>query len=166
MYSIVSSLGAKILFADFAPPFRACLSVISNAKALSSVPPSLTIRFVQCLSFGIRHSFELIATERIAEFVPFRMETRAWPALTWGQLNIAIPIKARFTFWFYKGLCKQNVSLHGGVSHFTALENSIRAVGLKITKTTPGGLATSFDLAAFRLSMIALVENLSIIREL
>ena len=137
-----------------------------------SHPPSkilyrfLTIRFVQCLSFGIRHSFELIATERIAEFVPFRMETRAWPALTWGQLNIAIPIKARFTFWFYKGLCKQNVSLHGGVSHFTALENSIRAVGLKITKTTPGGLATSFDLAAFRLSMIALVENLSIIREL
>ena len=110
-----------------------------------SDPPSkimyrfLTIRFAQCLSFGIRHSFELIATERIAEFVPFRMETRAWPALTWGQLNIAIPIKARFTFWFYKGLCKQNVSLHGGVSHFTALENSIRAVGLKITKTTPGG---------------------------
>ena len=54
---------------------------------------------------------------------------------------------------------KQNVSLHGGVSHFTALENSIRAVGLKITKTTPGGLATTFDLAAFRLSMIALVEK-------
>ena len=153
MYSIVSFLGAKILFADFAPPFR-------FSRPLS------TIRFVQCLSFRIRHSFELIATERIAEFVPFRMETRAWPALTWGQLNIAIPIKARFTFWFYKGLCKQNVSLHGGVSHFTALKNSIRAVGLKITKTTPGGLATSFDLAVFRLSMIALVENLSIIREL
>ena len=128
--------------------------------------PLSTIRFVQCLSFRIRHSFELIATERIAEFVPLRMETRAWPALTWGQLNIAIPIKARFTFWFYKGLCKQNVSLHGGVSYFTALKNSIRAVGLKITKTTPGGLATSFDLAVFRLSMIALVENLSIIREL
>ena len=66
---------------------------------------------------------------------PFRMETRAWVALTWGELNIAIPIKTRFTFWFYKGLCKQNVSHHGGVSHFTALENSNRAVGLKITQT-------------------------------
>ena len=54
------------------------------------------------------------------------------------------------------------MSLHGGVSHFTAPENSIRAVGLKITKTkktTPGGLATAFDLAAFRLSMIAPVEK-------
>ena len=92
-----------------------------------SDPPSkilyrfLTVRFAQCLSFGICHSFELIATERIAKVVPFRMETRAWPEVTWGQLNIAIPIKARSTFWFYKGLCKQNVSLQGGVSHFTAL---------------------------------------------
>ena len=124
-----------------------------------SDPPSkilyrfLTIRFAQCLSFGIRHSFELIATGRIAEVVPFRMETRAWPALTWGQLNIATPIKARFTFWFYKGLCKQNVSLHGGVSHFTALENSIRVVGLKITKTNKnnsrGGWQRPLILALF-----------------
>ena len=92
-----------------------------------SDPPSkilyrfLTVRFAQCLSFGICRSFELIATERIAKVVPFRMKTRAWPEVTWGQLNTAIPIKARSTFWFYKGLCKQNVSLQGGVSHFTAL---------------------------------------------
>ena len=92
-----------------------------------SDPPSkilyrfLTVRFAQCLSFGIRHSFELIATERIAKVVPFRMETRAWPVVTWGELNIAIPIKARSTFWFYKSLCKENMSLQGGVSHFTAL---------------------------------------------
>lgn len=92
-----------------------------------SDPPSkilyrfLTVRFAQCLSFGIRHSFELIATARIAKVVPFRMETRAWPVVTWGQLNIAIPIKAGSTFCFYKGLCKQNMSLQGGVSHFAAL---------------------------------------------
>ena len=119
----------------------ACRLFRIRKRFARSDPPSkilyrfLTIRFAQCLPFGIRHSFELIATGRIAEVVPFRMETRGWPALTWGQLNIAIPIKARFTFWFYKGLCKQNVSLHSGVSHFTALENSIRVVGLKITKT-------------------------------
>ena len=173
MNSIVSSLGAKILFADFAPPFRACLSVISNPKALSSVWPSFKnpvpfLNYQVCSMPFFRNSpfVRIDSYWKNRRVCTFRMETCAWPALTWGQLNIAIPIKVRFTFWFYKGLCKQNVSLHGGVSHFTALENSIRAVGLKITKTTPGGLATTFDLAAFRLSMIALVENLSIIREL
>ena len=37
-----------------------------------------------------------------------------------GNLR-AIPIKARSTFWFSKSLCKQNMSLLVGVSHFTAL---------------------------------------------
>ena len=147
---IVSSLGARLLFAGFGPLSRACLSVISNPKesnpkALSSVWPSkilyrfLTVRFAQCFSFGIRHSFELIATERNAKVVPFRIETRAWPVVTWGKLNIAIPIKAKFTFWFYKGLCKQNMSLHGGVSNFTALtwklDQSSRLEKQKQTKT-------------------------------
>ena len=125
---IVSSLGAKPLFADFTPlSGLACQSFRIQKRFPRSDPPSkilyrfLTFRFSQCLSFGIRHSFELIATERIAKVVPFRMETRAWPVVTWGQLNIAIPIKARSTFYFYKGLCKQNMSLQGGVSHFTAL---------------------------------------------
>ena len=36
----------------------------------------LTVTFAQCLSFGIRHSFELIAAERNAKVVPFRIETR------------------------------------------------------------------------------------------
>ena len=36
----------------------------------------LTVRLAQCLSFGIRHSFELIATERNVKVVPFRIETR------------------------------------------------------------------------------------------
>ena len=119
---IVSSL-------QVSPPFLglACQLFRIQKRFPRSNPPSkilyrfLTVRFAQCLSFGIRHSFELIATERNAKVVPFRIETRGWPALTWGQLNIARPIKARFTFWFYKGLCKQNMSLHGGVSHFTAL---------------------------------------------
>ena len=111
------------------PPFLglACQLFRIQKRFPRSDPPSkilyrfLTFRFAQCLSFGIRRSFELIATERIAKVVPFRMETRAWPVVTWGQLNIAIPIKARSTFCFYKGLCKQNMSLQGGVSHFTAL---------------------------------------------
>ena len=123
---------AKLLFAGFAPPpppflGLACQLFRIQKRFPRSDPPSkilyrfLTLRFAQCLSFGIRHSFELIATERNAKVVPFRIETRAWPVITWGELNIAIPIKAKFTFWFYKGLCKQNISLHGGVSNFTAL---------------------------------------------
>ena len=111
------------------PPFLglACQLFRIQKRFPRSDPPSkilyrfLTLRFAQCLSFGIRHSFELIATERNAKVVPFRIETRAWPVITWGELNIAIPIEAKFTFWFYKGLCKQNISLHGGVSNFTAL---------------------------------------------
>ena len=125
---IVSSLWAKPLFADFTPlSGLACQLFRIQKRFPRSDPPSkilyrfLTVWFAQCLSFGTRHSFELIATERIAKVVPFRMETRAWPVVTWGQLNIAIPIKARSTFYFYKGLCKQNMSLQGGVSHFTAL---------------------------------------------
>ena len=94
---------------------------------LSSVWPSFKnpVPFRNCQvsskPFFRNSPFELIATERIAKAVPFRMETRAWPEVTWGQLNIAIPIKARSKFWFYKGLCKQNMSLQGGVSHFTVL---------------------------------------------
>ena len=111
------------------PPFLglACQLFRIQKRFPRSDPPSkilyrfLTLRFAQCLSFGIRHSFELIATERNAKVVPFRIETRAWPVITWGELNIAIPIEAKFTFWFYKGLCKQNISLHDGVSNFTAL---------------------------------------------
>ena len=68
-----------------------------------SDPPSkilyrfLTVRFAQCLSFGICHSFELIATERIAKVVPFRMETRAWPEVTWGQLR-TVPTNGEYFF--------------------------------------------------------------------
>ena len=125
---IVSSLGLKFCL-QVSPPFLglACQLFRIQKRFPRSDPPSkilyrfLTVRFAQCLSFRIRHSFELIATERNAKVVPFRIETRAWPVITWGELNIAIPIKAKFTFWFYKGLCKQNMSLHGGVSNFTAL---------------------------------------------
>ena len=124
----IVSLGAKPLFADFTPlSGLACQLFRIQKRFPRSDPPSkilyrfLTVRFAQCLSFRIRHSFKLIATERNAKVVPFRIETPAWPVITWGELNIAIPIKAKFTFWFYKGLCKQNMSLHGGVSNFTAL---------------------------------------------
>ena len=127
------------------PSGLACQLFRIQKRFPQSDPPSkilyrfLTVRFAQCLFFGIRHSFELIATERIAKVVPFRMETRAWPVVTWGQLNIAIPIKARSTFCFYKGLCKQNMSLQGGVSHFTALtwklDQSNRLEKTKKTKT-------------------------------
>ena len=41
-----------------------------------------------------------------------------------GNLR-AIPIKARSTFWFSKSLCKQNMSLLVGVSHFTALTRKL-----------------------------------------
>ena len=124
---IVSSLGAKLLFADFASiSGLACQLFRIQQRFPRSDPLTLlyrflTVRFAQCLSFGTRHSFELIATERIVKVVPFRMETRALPVVTWRELNIAIPIKTGSTFWFYKGLCKQNMSLQGGVSHFAAL---------------------------------------------
>ena len=123
---IVSSLGAKLLFADLAS-ISGLACQLFRIQHPRSDPPSkilyrfLTVRFAQCLSFGTRHSLELIATERIVKVVPFRMETRALPVVTWRELNIAIPIKTGSTFWFYKGLCKQNMSLQGGVSHFAAL---------------------------------------------
>ena len=97
---IVSSLGLKFCL-QVSPPFLglACQLFRIQKRFPRSDPPSkilyrfLTVRFAQCLSFGIRHSFELIATERIVKVVPFRMETRALPVVTWRELNIAIPIK-------------------------------------------------------------------------
>ena len=106
---------------QISPPFLGLLVSYFESKSAFLLYRFLTVRLAQCLSFGIRHSFELIATDRIAKVVPFRMETCAWPVVTWGELNIAIRTKARSTFWFYKGLCKQNMSLQGGVSHFTTL---------------------------------------------
>ena len=130
------------------PPFLglACQFFRIQKRFPRSDPPSkikilyrfLTVRFAQCFSFGIRHSFELIATERNAKVVPFRIETRAWPVIAWGELNIAISIKAKFTFWFYKGLCKQNMCLHDGVSHFTALTWKLdQSSRLEKNKTKP-----------------------------
>ena len=72
------SLQVSVLFLGLA-----CQLFRIQKRFPRSDPPSkilyrfLTVWFAQCLSFGTRHSFELIATERIAKAVPFRTETRA-----------------------------------------------------------------------------------------
>ena len=63
------------------PLFWACLSVISNPKALSSVWPSFKspVPFLNCQVCSMpffRHSFELIPTEIFVRVVPFRREIR------------------------------------------------------------------------------------------